>query len=88
MDLDFVPLYWGAMDPQRFAQEFAAAVTVRSSHRYDWVARKGKFSIYDLIQDLFPTVRLSSDLYIESVKKVSCRPFGQLEATGTNDFYC
>ena len=41
-----------------FVAAFADAVTVQSSHRYDWVARRGKHSMYDLIIDLAPLVRL------------------------------
>lgn len=41
-----------------FVAAFANAVTVQSSHRYDWVARRGKHSMYDLINDVAPLVRL------------------------------
>ena len=40
----------------RFAIDLAIALTAQSSHRYDWVARRGRFSIYSLIVDLAPAV--------------------------------
>ena len=39
-----------------FAAAFANAVTVKSSHKYDWVARRGKHSIYDILKELVPEV--------------------------------
>jgi hypothetical protein len=39
-----------------FAIAFANAVTVSSSHEYDWVARSGIYNIYNLLYQLCPTV--------------------------------
>jgi hypothetical protein len=55
-----------------FAVDFAQAVTVRSSYEYDWVARRGKNSIYQLILDLAPTVSFHTKSRIQLVTKY-CR---------------
>ena len=42
-----------------FVADFANAVTIHSPHQYDWVARRGRFSIYNLIDELDTTVSLT-----------------------------
>ena len=39
-----------------FAALFTDAVTINSQNPYDWVARKGEFSIFALLSRLAPTV--------------------------------
>jgi hypothetical protein len=36
---------------------FANAVTARSTHQYDWVARTGRLSIFNLMHAIAPSVR-------------------------------
>ncbi len=43
---------------REFAISFATAVTAFSSRQYDWVARRGNHSIFDLLQLLAPRVCL------------------------------
>lgn len=40
----------------QFATEFANAVTAFSSYKYDWVARRGVYSIHNLVFALDPKV--------------------------------
>ena len=42
---------------QEFSVNFASAVTARSTHQYDWVARRGRFSIFNLMHAIAPSVR-------------------------------
>ena len=41
---------------REFAAAFANSVTVRSTYRYDWVARIGEHSVYALLSQLAPKV--------------------------------
>ena len=41
-----------------FAVQFARTVTANSQNRYDWIARIGKYSIYNALSSLAPKVKL------------------------------
>ncbi len=43
-----------------FAVLFANCVTACSEHQFDWVARKGRFGIFEILQTLAPKVRIVS----------------------------
>ena len=47
------------MDSKKFdfIASFAKSTTTVSSVQYDWVARRGKYSLYTVLTDLAPTVR-------------------------------
>ena len=64
-----------ASPAHRFAVEFANAVTTRSLHRYDWVARRGEFTIYNLILNLAPVVRYYKSFMqtIQNLTHLSCQ---------------
>ena len=40
-----------------FAIDFANAVTTHSPNQYDWVARRGTYSIYNMIHNLDSMVK-------------------------------
>ncbi len=46
--------------PRRYAKEFAIAfvisVTEASDDRQNWIAKRGKDSIFELLRDIFPEV--------------------------------
>ena len=44
---------------REFAALFANVVTAHSSYRYDWVARTGRHSIFVLLSQLAPKVRIA-----------------------------
>jgi hypothetical protein len=45
-----------------FAVAFANSVTAHSTHRYDWVARRGSDSIFKLVCDLIPSASENFEL--------------------------
>jgi hypothetical protein len=43
-------------DATKFAIAFTFAVTESSANRRDWIAKKGKDSIFALLQEIYPEV--------------------------------
>jgi hypothetical protein len=48
-----------ASSVSEFAAALASLVTARSSYRYDWVARKGQYSIFSFFSRVVPKVRVT-----------------------------
>jgi hypothetical protein len=81
------PVIFMVQSAQEFSVNFANAVTARSMHRYDWVARRGRLSIFNLMHAIAPSVRRArcykrSDLDSDYVANRCCR---HLEEEGTID---
>jgi hypothetical protein len=45
-----------------FSEQLARTITTSSKGRYDWVARIGKYSIFNAMSLLAPKVDLATDL--------------------------
>ncbi len=62
-----------AENAKEFAIAFVISVTTASDDPQNWIAKKGKYSIFDILRDIFPEVTIRFEMKQAHIGMPSCQ---------------